>query len=75
MNRPLRLTIAAAGAVLVAILVAVYLRLSVDINPDTGPKPKREGGVEKPLELARNILRKDADLSAIPGITVENWAS
>src|SRR5262245_45009134 len=64
MKRSLQLKLAAAGAVLVVVLVAVYLRLSSDIESDTRPKHKDEAGVEKPLELARNILRKDVDLSA-----------
>ncbi|MBI1914758.1 MAG: hypothetical protein HYS12_08480, partial [Planctomycetes bacterium] len=63
MNRPLQLKLAAAGVVLLVVLVAVYLRLS-DIDPDTRPKRKEDGGVEKPLEGARNILRKGADLSS-----------
>src|SRR5437763_11240428 len=64
MNRSLQLKLAAAGALLVMVLVGVYLFLGANIDPDTPNTGKRNEGVEQPLERARSILRKDADLSA-----------
>jgi uncharacterized membrane protein YkoI len=64
MNRSLQLKLAAAGALLVAVLVGVYFFLSANIDPHTPTTGKRTEGVEQPLERARNILRKDGDLSA-----------
>ncbi|HKB36705.1 MAG TPA: hypothetical protein VKD72_09640, partial [Gemmataceae bacterium] len=60
--RSLQLKLAVAGAILVVVLVAIYFRLSSDI--DDGREVNDSGGVEKPLERARNILQKDADLAS-----------
>ena len=61
-HRSLQLKLAVAGAILVVVLVAIYFRLSSDI--DDGREVNDSGGVEKPLERARNILQKDADLAS-----------
>src|SRR5262245_14278423 len=63
MNRSLQLKLAAAGAILVVVLVAIYVRLSSDL--DASQRVTDSGGNgKKPLEHARDILLKDSDLAS-----------